>query len=209
MIATLNLISSVSGCCKDLKTGRSNWLKWLVCEMPYSYLIYIFNHLRSLSTWSVFKHQWRRKKIKMKSDREEAPVCKMSYHLDQPHEPISVHQRWPSQSWQGTQRGWGSLDWSWRTRSSLALETRCPLAGPQQEPEATTMSSHSYCKHSAAMTVMITDLQCNQHQSLSSVAMFGHMKQNQNFCHMAEFTLVMPGKSTSVRLRTLGEKIFR
>lgn len=110
-----------------------------------------FNHLKSLSTENVLRN--KEKKIKMKFDSEEGLMCKMSYHLDQPHEPISVHPRWPSQSWQGTLQGWGSLDWRWRTRSSLALETRCPLAGPQQEPEATTMSNCSYCKNTAAVTL--------------------------------------------------------
>lgn len=80
--------------------------------------------------------------------RRRDTVCKVSYHLDQPHEPISVRLRWPSQSWQGTQRGWGSLDWRWRIRSSLVLEPLCPLAGPQQEPGATTMCSQHYSKNS-------------------------------------------------------------
>lgn len=39
--------------------------------------------------------------------------------------------------------------------------------------------------------------------------MFVHMKQNEHPCHLVEFTLVIPGKSTRVRLRTLGEKIFK
>lgn len=136
---------------------------------------------------------------------EEAPVCKMSYHLDQPREPILVHQRWPSQSWQGTLRGWGSLDWRWRTRSSLVLEPRCPLAGPQQEPEATIMSS--YCKHSTD-GVLLWDC-WHAKQSALIMIMTANMNQNQHPCQVAECTLVIPGKSTRVRFRTLGEKIFR
>lgn len=39
--------------------------------------------------------------------------------------------------------------------------------------------------------------------------MFVHMKLNQHPCRAAVFTFVIPGKSTRVRLRTLGEKIFK
>lgn len=44
---------------------------------------------------------------------------------------------------------------------------------------------------------------------LMPLCLFAHMKQNPHPCRVAEFTLVMPGKSTKVRLRTLGEKIFK
>lgn len=37
----------------------------------------------------------------------------------------------------------------------------------------------------------------------------GHIEQNEHLWHLAEFTFVIPGKSTRVRFRTLGEKIFR
>ena len=40
-------------------------------------------------------------------------------------------------------------------------------------------------------------------------AEFAHNKPNQHHCQVAAFTLVIPGKSTRVRLRTLGEKIFK
>lgn len=141
------------------------------------------------------KHGCRGKKTK--SWEEEAPVYKMSHHLDRPREPISAHQRWPSQSWQGTQRGWGSLDWRWRTRSFLVLEPRCPLAGPQQEPETATMSSQCYCTHSADGGLLWMCDNCR------------YAKQPALIMIKTQFTLVIPGKSTRVRFKTLGEKIFK
>ncbi len=105
---------------------------------------------------------------------EEALVYKMSYHLDRPHEPISVHQRWPSQSWQGTLRGWGSLDWRWRTRSSLVLEPQCPLADPQQEPKEATMSSQRYCKHSSAGVLLWICDDCRYAVQSALIMMWHH-----------------------------------
>lgn len=112
--------------------------KRLTDPIAWSYLSIIYTSFTfdnsNTSTWGMLRYKQNQNEIR----GEEASVYKMSYHLYRPHEPIWEHLRWPSQSWQGTLRGWGSLDWRWKTRSSLVPVPQCPLAGPQPEPEART-----------------------------------------------------------------------
>lgn len=87
---------------------------------------------------------------------------------------------------------WASMSSGWSPTGTL---------GPQQWTASITVST-------AQMTcccgsVEIADTHSNKYYLSFGVTVFAYMKPND------EFTLVIPGKSTRVTLRTLGEKIFK